>query len=201
MASQIIGLFKQNKENIKAPRHWPLWGEFTSDRYFPLTKAQYCGKRFQFDDVIKYTPRRFSMPFLICPLKYTRLLCPCLSRLGNHQQLGNFRLYCGRISNDGTTILTWHLQILISFPDNEVIIFIFYHYYTIATKYQAQILKPLGRKQRKWQPHCYFFFSQRSYDCLTVAYKCHSFGKDLLWSYRKVNTDLSWACLRCLPTS
>ena len=40
MASQITSLtivystvfFKaQIKENIKAPRHWPLWGEFTSN--------------------------------------------------------------------------------------------------------------------------------------------------------------------------
>ena len=34
-------LFKaQFKENIKAPRHWPLWGEFTGDRWIPLTKGQ-----------------------------------------------------------------------------------------------------------------------------------------------------------------
>ena len=30
----------QIKWNIKAPRHWPLWGEFTSDRWIPLTKGQ-----------------------------------------------------------------------------------------------------------------------------------------------------------------
>ena len=29
----------QIKENIKAPRHWPLWGEFTGDRWIPCTKA------------------------------------------------------------------------------------------------------------------------------------------------------------------
>ena len=33
-------LFIQAKENIKAPRHWPLWGEFTGDRWIPLTKGQ-----------------------------------------------------------------------------------------------------------------------------------------------------------------
>ena len=34
-------LFKaQIKENIKAPRHWPLWGEFTGDRWIPRTKGQ-----------------------------------------------------------------------------------------------------------------------------------------------------------------
>ena len=32
-------LFKaQLKENIKAPRHWTLWGEFTDDRWIPRTK-------------------------------------------------------------------------------------------------------------------------------------------------------------------
>ena len=34
-------LFKaQSKENIQALRHWPLWGEFTGDRWIPLTKGQ-----------------------------------------------------------------------------------------------------------------------------------------------------------------
>ena len=28
------------KENIKAPCHWPLWGEFTGHRWIPLTKGQ-----------------------------------------------------------------------------------------------------------------------------------------------------------------
>ena len=27
------------KENIKAPRHWPLWGEFTGDRWIPAQRA------------------------------------------------------------------------------------------------------------------------------------------------------------------
>ena len=35
----------QIKENIKAPRHWPLCGEFTGDRWTPRTKGQ-------FDEVI-----------------------------------------------------------------------------------------------------------------------------------------------------
>ena len=34
-------LFKsQIKENIKASRHWFLWGEFTGDRWIPRTKDQ-----------------------------------------------------------------------------------------------------------------------------------------------------------------
>ena len=28
------------KENIKAPRHWPLWGESTGNRWIPRTKGQ-----------------------------------------------------------------------------------------------------------------------------------------------------------------
>ena len=30
----------QIKENIKAPRHWPLRGEFTGDQWIPCTKGQ-----------------------------------------------------------------------------------------------------------------------------------------------------------------
>ena len=32
----------QIKENIKAPRYWPLWGEFTGDRWILRTKDQYA---------------------------------------------------------------------------------------------------------------------------------------------------------------
>ena len=34
------------KENIKAPRHWPLCGEFTGDWWIPPTKGQWRGKYF-----------------------------------------------------------------------------------------------------------------------------------------------------------
>ena len=30
----------QIKENIKAPRHWSLWGEFTGDPWIPRKKDQ-----------------------------------------------------------------------------------------------------------------------------------------------------------------
>ena len=39
------------KENIKAPRHWPLWGEFTGHRWIPHTKASNA-EMCPFDDVI-----------------------------------------------------------------------------------------------------------------------------------------------------
>ena len=34
------------KENIKAPRHWPLWGEFSGDQWIPRTKGQLRRKCF-----------------------------------------------------------------------------------------------------------------------------------------------------------
>ena len=48
MASQITSLTivyspvysGRDKKNIKAPRHWPLCGEFTGDRWIPRTKGQ-----------------------------------------------------------------------------------------------------------------------------------------------------------------
>ena len=54
IASQIVSLRivystviqTQIKENIKAPRHWPLCGEFTGDRWIPRTSGQLRGKCF-----------------------------------------------------------------------------------------------------------------------------------------------------------
>ena len=48
IASQITALLlfiqpfiqTQIKENIEAPRHWPLSGEFTGDRWIPRTNGQ-----------------------------------------------------------------------------------------------------------------------------------------------------------------
>ena len=40
-------------ENIKAPRHWPLWGEFTGDRgEFPAQMISDMDFFFSFDDII-----------------------------------------------------------------------------------------------------------------------------------------------------
>ena len=54
MMSQIIGVKMvcstvssgADKTNIKDPRYWPLWGEFTSNRWIPLTKGKQRGKCF-----------------------------------------------------------------------------------------------------------------------------------------------------------
>ena len=63
MASQITSLTiipqpfiqAQIKENIKAPCHWPLCGEFTVDRWIPRTNGPVMRKMFPFDDVIMET--------------------------------------------------------------------------------------------------------------------------------------------------
>ena len=66
MASQITSLTivystvysGVDQRNTKAPRHWPLWGESTSDRWIPRTKGQLTmtmtvtRKMFLFHDVI-----------------------------------------------------------------------------------------------------------------------------------------------------
>ena len=60
MASQITSLTivsstvysGANQRNIKALRHWPLWGEFTGDRWIPRKKGPLTRKMVPFDDVI-----------------------------------------------------------------------------------------------------------------------------------------------------
>ena len=65
MASQITSLTivystvysGKMKENIKAPRHWPLCGKFTETGEFPAQKASNA-EMYPFNDVI-------MMPFIL----------------------------------------------------------------------------------------------------------------------------------------
>ena len=61
MASQITGFWfvcsticsgADHKKNLKAPRHWPLWGKFIGDRWILPHKRTVTWKMFPFDDVI-----------------------------------------------------------------------------------------------------------------------------------------------------
>ena len=59
IASQITSLtivystvYSDAEENIKAPRHWPLCGEFTRDQWIPPHKWPVTRKMFSFHDVI-----------------------------------------------------------------------------------------------------------------------------------------------------
>ena len=45
LSTQLL-IQAQIKENIKAPRNWPLWGEFTGDRWNPRTNGQWRRKCF-----------------------------------------------------------------------------------------------------------------------------------------------------------
>ena len=36
----VFSAIYSGAENIKALRHWTLWGEFTGDRWIPRTKGQ-----------------------------------------------------------------------------------------------------------------------------------------------------------------
>ena len=52
----------QIKENKKVPRHWPLWGESTCDRWIPLTKGQWRGKCFHLMTSSRMEPEQNKMP-------------------------------------------------------------------------------------------------------------------------------------------
>ena len=47
----LLNRLGHTKESIKAPRHWPLWGQSTGQRWIPLTKGQ-LHENVSFDDVI-----------------------------------------------------------------------------------------------------------------------------------------------------
>ena len=63
MASQTIGVSivystvcsDVDQRNIKALRYWPLWGEFTGNRWIPRTR-----KMFPFDDAIVFQYRKYT---------------------------------------------------------------------------------------------------------------------------------------------
>ena len=112
MASQITSLTiayptvfqAQVKENIEAPRHWHMCGEFTGDRWSPRTKGQWRGKKFPFDDVIGYAIyshcQSLKAPhflfILISP--YLQVLCLLI----------HVRNYINRICISSSTLLIIH---------------------------------------------------------------------------------------------
>ena len=67
----------QIKENIKAPRHWPLCGEFTGDRWIPRTKGQLRGKCFHLITSSCYVIKLFSEPMEVFWQMYAsfRIIC------------------------------------------------------------------------------------------------------------------------------
>ena len=66
----------QIKENIKAPRHWPLCGEFTGIGEFPAQWASNA-EMFLFDDVImctQYIPRIIHIVCALLPFDFGSVL-------------------------------------------------------------------------------------------------------------------------------
>ena len=90
VASQITSVAivysTQIKGNIKAPRHWPLCGEFTGDRWIPRLKWPVTRKMFPFDDVI------------MSIMKLTRLYRPhtllSINPITSHYLACHSRVYC-----------------------------------------------------------------------------------------------------------
>ena len=52
---------RSDRQNITAPRHWPLCGEFTGDRWIPRTLWPVTWKMFPLDDVIMFFPESWKI--------------------------------------------------------------------------------------------------------------------------------------------
>ena len=82
IASQITSLTvvystfiqTQIKENIKAPRHWPLCGESTGDRWIPRTNGQWRGNCFHLmTSSCKSPPTSYAPSNSCCTLNVRKL--------------------------------------------------------------------------------------------------------------------------------
>ena len=82
------------KENIKAPHHWSLWGEFTYDQWISPHEGPGTRKMFPFDDiVIKCLVEIWSRLIWYWPVDFNTII-GCLDVLV-------------LISDHQTTMLTW----------------------------------------------------------------------------------------------
>ena len=55
------------KKPIKTPRHWPLWGKFTGDRWIRWTKGQWRGKCFHWRNHVYITESgNFFTSYFLC---------------------------------------------------------------------------------------------------------------------------------------
>ena len=103
MVSQITSLTivysiqTQIKENTKAPRRWPLCGEFTGDRGIPRTNGQLRGKCFHL--------MTSSWQWSNVDPSYTTKCCHqgWLSWF-NYIYPSN---YCGRVNDDKSVLMLW----------------------------------------------------------------------------------------------
>ena len=60
----------QIEESIKTPRHWPLCGEFTGDRWIPCTNGQLRGKCFHLMTSSWVMRKSFPLPNAIADITH-----------------------------------------------------------------------------------------------------------------------------------
>ena len=94
LKSPVLQLFTkmfiqvQIKENVKAPHHWPLCGEFTSDWWIPCNKGPVTQKMFPFDDVIMTFRSLLDNPLLFPTIVF------CITQHKLFQQFTNILIVC-----------------------------------------------------------------------------------------------------------
>ena len=98
----------QTKENIKAPRHWPLCGEFTEDQWIPRTKGQLRGRCFHLITSSWCSNEMYTTPHELNTIQYQ------VSSVG---ELIAMILYLSSktshdIFSDGATSICWVLACL-----------------------------------------------------------------------------------------
>ena len=90
-----------DQRNIKAPSHWPLWGELTGDRWIPRTKGQQRGNSFHLMTSWWNSPKKVST-FIPFSVKIGCLMTQCFPQYwticaGNQSVICGFP--CQRTSN------------------------------------------------------------------------------------------------------
>ena len=147
-------LFKaQIQGNIKALRHWPLWGEFTGNRWIPPHEGPVTRKMFPFDDVIMHVLHRACW----WPDGYAKWHC-----IGLHIRIFRYQQQKGHL---GTLCMDcqweFQLEIRLEFPFDQVI------------KHKAAGLENMFQNV-KWLTPIFQKWNLHTISCLCVAvwHKC-----------------------------
>ena len=108
----------QIKENIKAPRHWPLCGEFRGDRWIPRTNGQLRGKCFHLM-TLSWIVIRARENWCISLTRYITILFPIVTSYYNryltYVRKHNFSNADGRSSM--IWIMAWKRQTFLNWTN------------------------------------------------------------------------------------
>ena len=145
MASQITGpasrlpaqplVHAEIKENIRAPRYWPLLGEFTGDRWTPCTKGQWRGNFIHLmtsSCVCNITP----------PTLRSKYIIQVRVHLLHHNYILMINIHCPTsLGEHKTPLVIWikhHLQIIKLYQESHVfrchILFWKHHFYSHVSR-------------------------------------------------------------------